>query len=317
MSNESPKLFLAPMLGITDVTFRNIYSGYFSGVDGGISPFIKVNQLGEYKLSKLAELNPKLNSEMEVTPQIMCNSAHAFLSIAKPLIALGYNQINWNLGCPSPMSNTKTLGCGLMPEYDLVDQILESVLSNLQIKISVKTRLGLETSADIVKLSSVFNRYPLEFVAVHPRTGKQGYSGAVALDDFEEALRLICHKVYYSGDINSIQDYQNLTARFPGVKGYLIGRGALRDPTLFAKIRGNSFEGSQLLVTFCRFIEDLANAYFNRDFSKKDVLIRVKLLCFYFSEGQIFPRKQVKAIKKAQSVSEVVEVMGAPLQYYD
>lgn len=310
MNRGRPKLFLAPMLGITDVTFRNTFIKYFKGVDGSFAPFIKVNQLGEYRQSKLEELHPSLNLSMEVIPQIMCNHPKAFIAASQALVNFGYRQVNWNLGCPSPTTNTRALGCGLMPEYELVDRILESVFKDSNLKISVKTRIGLESSIDIIKLSEVFNRYPLDFVVIHPRTGKQGYSGSVDLDTFQRALNILEHKIYYSGDINSVQDYDSLVARFPRVQGYLIGRGALRNPSLFSEINNRVFDDGQLSITFSRFIDELAHAYRRRDFSNKDVMIRIKCLCFFFSEGQSLPRKQVKNIKKAGSIDDILEILG-------
>jgi tRNA-dihydrouridine synthase B len=315
MNQGKPKLYLAPMLGITDVTFRNIYSKYFKGMDGSFAPFIKVNQLGEYKQSKLEELHPSQNLSLEVIPQIMCNHPIAFMAASQALVNFGYRQVNWNLGCPSPTTNTRALGCGLMPEYELVDRILESVFRDSNLKISIKTRLGLESSMDIIKLSEVFNRYPLDFVVIHPRTGKQGYSGTVDLEVFQQALDVLKHKVYYSGDIHSVQDYDSLVTRFPKVQGYLIGRGALRNPSLFSEINSRVFDNGQLFVTFSRFIDELAHAYRRRDFSNKDVMIRIKCLCFFFSEGQSLPRKQVKNIKKAGSIGEILEVLGNSNQY--
>ncbi|MEI8025445.1 MAG: tRNA-dihydrouridine synthase family protein [Pseudomonadota bacterium] len=303
-------MLLAPMLGITDVTFRNVFAKHFSGFDFSYAPFIKVNQNLDFKKSKMAELSPSLNRHMEVIPQIMCNDIAPFLHVSSILADLGYRQVNLNLGCPSPTSSGRGLGCGLMPDLERVDRLLNGVFERCPLKVSIKTRLGLNSSEDISNLIPIFNRYPLDHVVIHPRTGKQGYSGEVDLEGFKKASQQLKTVVCYSGDIKTFQDFQSLRLKIPEVSHFLIGRGALRNPNIFKSIQTSS-EVPLSTKDFSSFILELADQYLEKDISLKDVLIRVKTICYYFASSHSFPAKQIKAIRKSRSMLEVVQSIAA------
>jgi len=303
------RMFLAPMLGITDVTFRNVFAKHFPGFDGSYAPFIKVNQNLDFKKSKMAELSPNLNRQLEVIPQVMCNDVAPFLHVTSILADLGYKQVNLNLGCPSPTSSGRGLGCGLMPDFERVDRLLEGVFQRADLKVSIKTRLGLNSSEDLSSLIPIFNRYPLDHVVIHPRTGKQGYAGEVDLEGFKKASQQLKVPVYYSGDIKTYSDFQSLRLKIPEISNFLIGRGALRDPNIMKSIQLSS-EVPIAMGDFCVFLMELADRYFEKDISLKDVLIRIKTICYYLASNQSFPPKQVKAIRKSSSMLEVLDSIG-------
>lgn len=302
------RIFMAPMLGITDVSFRNVFAKHFPGFDDSYAPFIRVNQNSDFKQSKMAELSPSLNGEIPVIPQIMCNQAEPFLHVISILSDLGYTKVNLNLGCPSPTSSGRNLGCGLMPETDRIDRLLEQVCAKSPLKVSIKTRLGLSSSADILNLAPVFNRYPLDHVVIHPRTGQQGYSGEVDLLGFEAAREKLKSPVYYSGDIKTPEDLVKLKLRFSEISDFLIGRGALRNPKIVESIR-RGVSVAPTASEYDSFLEELSSLYFEKDLSLHDVLFRIKTLCFYFANGQSFPPKQVKAIRKARNMAEIQTVL--------
>ena len=83
----------------------------------------------------------------------------------------------------------------------------------------------------------VLNDYPLKDVTVHPRIGKQVYSGRPNLDKLYEVLQALHHKVIYNGDVCSAFDYGKIRSRFPQIKDIMIGRGVLFNPLLPIQIR--------------------------------------------------------------------------------
>jgi len=56
------------------------------------------------------DILPENNSELNLIPQIMTNDAEEFLFVAKYVQSLGYNELNWNLGCPYPMVTKRCMG---------------------------------------------------------------------------------------------------------------------------------------------------------------------------------------------------------------
>ena len=107
-------------------------------------------------------------------------------------------------------------------------------------KLSIKLRIGLKYPDEVLQLIPIFNRFPLEELIIHPRTGVQMYEGEVDLDMFEQCLGLSKHRVVYNGDIDSFEKFEMLAQRFGSVERWMIGRGLIGNPFLAEKIKFNT-----------------------------------------------------------------------------
>ena len=236
-------LILAPMQGLTELLFRKAYHKCFpNALDYAISPFLSLTHgnLSE-AWKKIDDVIPQANlGSMPVIPQILGKEPAEFVDLANRLYDIGYKEINWNIGCPMRKITAKHRGSGILPYPDEVKAILDTIIPQLRPSLSVKMRLGLYNADEIFKLIPILNDYPLDNITIHPRTGRQQYSGQVDLNTFEEVLPLIHHKVIYNGDICTLGDYHRIHQRFPGIEDFMIGRGVLFDPLLPLKIKSDS-----------------------------------------------------------------------------
>lgn len=233
-------LTLAPMQGLTELMFRKVYEQCFPGaIDKAVSPFLSLthgNLTDAWK--KIDDVQPEANQgSIPVIPQILGKEAAEFADLANRLADIGYDEVNWNIGCPMRRVTSKHRGSGLLPHPDEVQQILEEVVPKLKPRLSVKMRLGLNSSREIFALIPILNQFPLKSVTIHPRTGKQQYGGQVDLETFGQALKEIAHPVVYNGDICTLADYERVRTRYPEVEEVMIGRGILYDPLLPLKIK--------------------------------------------------------------------------------
>ena len=228
-------LILAPMQGLTELLFRKVYSRcYPNAFDLSISPFLSLTH-GNLKdaAKKIEDVLPEQNKgSMPVIPQLLGHETDGFIDLSNRLFDIGYDEVNWNMGCPMRRVAGKHRGSGILPYPDEVREILDTVVPALKPSLSVKIRLGYRSSDEIDNIIPILNDYPLKSVTVHPRIGKQMYSGTPDLDRFEEILPQIKHPVIYNGDVNSVYDYKKIRSRFPMVKDVMIGRGALYNPLL-------------------------------------------------------------------------------------
>ncbi len=103
---------MAPLQGFTDVTFRNVYAGHFSGVDEALAPFIPTMGQRRIKPSRLMDVTSQHNQAIPVTPQILGNTADDFIFLARQLADMGHSLVNWNLGCPHSKIAKKSGGLG-------------------------------------------------------------------------------------------------------------------------------------------------------------------------------------------------------------
>lgn len=228
-------LILAPMQGLTELLFRKAYSRcYPYAFDLSVSPFLSITH-GNLKDAgkKVEDVLPDLNKGlMPVVPQLLGHETDGFIDLANRLYDLGYDEVNWNMGCPMRRVAAKHRGSGILPFPDEVRAILDAVVPAIKPALSVKVRLGYRSPNEIDSIIPILNDYPLNSVTVHPRIGKQMYSGTPDLGRFSEILPLIKHPVIYNGDVNSVYDYKKIRTLFPFVKDVMIGRGALYNPLL-------------------------------------------------------------------------------------
>jgi tRNA-dihydrouridine synthase len=160
--------------------------------------------------------------------------------LANALYNIGCGTVNWNLGCPFPMVVKKGRGAGMLCYPGKVESFLEKTMPALKSKLSIKLRIGLKYPDEVLQIMPIFNRFQLEELIIHPRTGEQMYEGEVDLDIFEQCLGLSKHRVVYNGDIDSLEKLEILSKRFGSVDRWMIGRGLIGNPFLAEKIKFNT-----------------------------------------------------------------------------
>ena len=115
---------------------------------------------------------------------------------------------------------------------------MADITTKANFRLSLKMRLGLHSPDEGRELISRLNHYPIDFLVIHPRLGDELYEGSPHLDLFDEFCQITKHKIVYSGDVFSVEDYQKLSEKFPNVSGWMLGRGLLRNPFLAEEIKG-------------------------------------------------------------------------------
>ncbi len=234
------KLSLAPFRGITLKAYRTAFAGNFEGFDLFYAPFVSGTGRNRIKPSTISDLLNENESSIPCVPQYLGNDPGEMLLLAEVLHDNGYNELNWNLGCPFGRIANKKRGCGLLQWPDEIDRILENYFRSPKLKLSVKTRLGFRHGDEIAGAVQVFNRYPLKNIIIHPRTGAQRYSGKADLLTYHHYMNMSAHPVIYNGDIYSIAQYWKFKELLPGQNEWMLGRGALIDPFLAIRIRGGN-----------------------------------------------------------------------------
>ena len=230
-------LYLAPLRGITDHVFRTTFEQFFGRFDYLMTPFITTVKGREVAESHIKDIIGEENDRKRLIPQILGNDPDDFLLLARHMYRLGYNLINWNLGCPHPQVTRKKRGSGLLSHPDMAARLLDWVIPRLPCALSAKVRLGMDDTNELERLMPVLNGFPLAEVIIHPRTARQGYAGTVDLERFGETAARCRHPVVYNGDILRLEDFRERRGRFPHIERWMIGRGAVRNPFLLESIR--------------------------------------------------------------------------------
>ena len=264
------KIDFAPMEGITGFVFRNAFHQVFSGVDRYYTPFLSPGpDIGIPKRDR-RDILPENNRGVPVVPQILTNRAEDFLKTAELLYDFGYREVNLNLGCPSGTVVAKKKGAGFLSEPALLKNFLDDVFYGASrmmpdLRISVKTRIGVNSPEEFPPLLAMFRQYPMSELIIHPRVRKEQYKGLVHMDVFAGAAKAFegahvsatgaaCSTAVsggavsgsaathgsaasdtiltYNGDIIDCVDILRIGTQFPVVTRVMCGRGLLRNPCL-------------------------------------------------------------------------------------
>ena len=336
------KILFAPLQGYTTGIYRKAHAEIFGGVDAYYAPFLRIENgkprekdlrdleianadCANVKCAGIAEGIARDGNAREI-PQIIANSVDEFKILAEALIAKGYTEIDFNMGCPFPMQVNRHRGAGLLCDIQAVQEIMDEIrkLSSVAngtapIKFSVKMRLGQDSPNEAFALLPILNEAPLTQITLHPRLGKQQYKGAIDFKSFEKFYEENRHPLVYNGDITSVSQICEMERRYPKLAGVMIGRGLLAKPSLAAEYKGmrdincaaplnsdthQNFLGK--LFQMHQVIFDHACKTYQGD---SQILSHVQSFWEYLEPS--VPKKIFKKIKKAGKLSEYQEAIMA------
>lgn len=298
------KIYFAPMEGITGYIYRNAHSRIFGGVDTYFTPFIVANQTRNLKTRERRDALPENNTGLNIVPQILGHRVEDVIYTAESMKEMGYKEINLNLGCPSATVVTKGRGAGMLEDKVRLDNFLDELytrLSDSELKISLKTRLGMYEEEEINALMNIYNKYPVSELIIHARVREDFYNGFPRYEAFDRALKVSKAPVIYNGDIFAPIDYDNIIKNYPEASGVMIGRGLLINPALAREIRG----GDALKIDeFRAFHDEIFRSYYSEFDGNINVLHKMKELWAYWGRMFTDGNKALKQIKKARKINE-------------
>lgn len=264
-------LTLAPMQGLTEVMFRSAYEECFPGaMDSSVAPFVSLTHGNCGGREQLADILPEYNEgSIRVIPQILGHELEEFVRMANCMGDLGYEEVNWNIGCPMRRIAAKHRGSGILPYPTEIREVLENVIPRIKPRLSVKMRLGHRSPDEIFDIIPILNDYPLASVTIHGRTGKQQYGGSVDKERVLRAAAMLKAPFIYNGDITTTYDYQDILSKSKKqdskLAAVMIGRGILYDPTLPLKIKGIEGDYTQMTHRFVSTLYDTIERNFVSD----------------------------------------------------
>ena len=295
------KFSFAPLEGIGQHIYRSTHAALFPGADRYYAPFIAPDGSGNCKKGDIRDVLPENNSGLSLIPQILTNSAPAFIKVADELYEMGYGEVNLNVGCPSPTVVTKYKGAGMLRDLNSLDAFLSEIFEHCRGKISVKTRVGMESAVEFPAILELYNRYPIAELIIHARTKAGLYSSDIEWQAYEYAAEHSRAPLCYNGSINSEADFSELLRRFPDTGHIMLGRGLLANPALIRRLQGGqALQCSEFKGFHDAYLAKLLESGLSPHFA----LSRMKELWHYMSLRFSDCEKQLKALNKSKTLSD-------------
>lgn len=294
------KYYLAPMEGLTTYVYRTAFHRHYGGIDKYFTPFLANRRMSSREKN---DILPEHNEGLNTVPQILTNRADEFLTLAGELARYGYETVNLNLGCPSGTVVSRNRGAGFLRTPLELEHFLDEIFEKCPLRLSVKTRIGMEEPSEWTPLLALFARYPLEELIIHPRLQREGYSGHPHTDAFLAAAGQLSCPLCYNGDIFSAADLQRLCAASPTTDTVMLGRGVLRNPRLPAQLRGEPAHPSDA-ARLRAFHDELLERYQKIMSGDTNTLYKMKDLWTFMIESFDTDGSYLKRIKKADRLTE-------------
>lgn len=247
-----PHISVAPMMDWTDRHDR-----YFLRL---IAPDIKLytemitaQALKHGDVAHLLKFHP---SEKYLALQLGGSDSKLLAEAAKLGEDWGYDEINLNVGCPSPRVSKGRFGACLMLEPKLVAECIAAMQSSVTVPVTVKCRIGVDQQDSYESLHafiSLITQAGCKTFIVHAR--KAWLSGLSPKENRE--IPPLCYEVVHrvkkdfpelniilNGGIKTLAD---IDAQLPHVDGLMIGRAAYHNPYFLAEIQAKYFPNKEIL----------------------------------------------------------------------
>lgn len=231
---EYGNVFLAPMAGVTEVGFRTVCK--MAGADLTYTEMVNANALmhNSNKTKDLLITNP---IEKPVAVQIFGHDENIMAEVCASELLEKFDLIDINFGCPAPKIVKNGDGSALLNDLNKVYKIVSSCVKAANKPITCKFRIGFFKGQNVAKeMARVCEDAGAKMITVHGRTREQMYAGAVDYETIANVKSCVKIPVVGNGDVFDIDSYQIMLQT--GVDGVLVGRGALGNPNIFAKLKG-------------------------------------------------------------------------------
>lgn len=219
-------VFLAPMAGVTDVSFRYICSKF--NVGAKVTEMISAKGLmyNDKKTLKLMEMH---DNEFPRIVQIFGSEEEVLKQTIMKINKLDYvDIIDFNIGCPAPKVVKNGDGAELLLNVDKIESLITQMMSVTQKPITVKMRIGY-TSNNIVAIdvAKICEKCGIAAITIHGRTKQDLYTGKVNLDVIKKVKESVNIPVIGNGDIIDINSAIEMF-EYTKVDAIMIGRASMR-----------------------------------------------------------------------------------------
>lgn len=229
-------LFLAPMEDVTDIGFRQLCKRF--GASMVYTEFVSAEALVRSIKSTVNKLNIS-DDERPVGIQIYGRDTDAMVEAARIVEEAHPDVIDLNFGCPVKKVAGKGAGAGMLQNIPLMLDITRQVVKAVHTPVTVKTRLGWDSSHLIITdLAEQLQDCGIQALTIHGRTRAQMYTGSADWTLIGEVKRnpRIHIPIIGNGDITSPEEAERAFNDY-GVDAVMVGRATFGRPWIFKEMR--------------------------------------------------------------------------------
>lgn len=293
-------IVFAPIAGFSEVGFRHLCAKFGAGLTYTELVSAKGLVFGNKGTEELIATTP---IQTPCAVQLFGSDPEFMYKASKDDRLKKFDIIDINMGCPVRKVFGNGDGSALMANPSLITEIVQAVSEGAKRPVTVKMRSGIEIGKPLaVECAIAAQKGGASAVTVHPRYREQYYSGDCDYSIIRDVKNAVDIPVIANGNITDAQSLENVR-EITGADGFMIGRGALGRPYIFAELRGEKpeIDVKSLIYEHISVLRE-----FMADFTVANVM---KLqLCYYARGG-----KNAKAVRveigKAKSLDDTFRII--------
>ena len=223
----------APMAGVSDRPYRRL--ARIHGAALAVSEMISANPALRHSSESLRRIDHS-GETGPISIQLLGADPLQMAEAAKFNVDRGANIIDINMGCPSKKVCNRRVGSALLRHEILVGQILDAVVSAVDVPVTLKIRTGWDPDQrNGVRIAKIAESAGVSALSVHGRTRQCKFHGPVEYQTIKQIKREVGIPVIANGDIDSPQKAKRVL-EYTQADGIMIGRAAQGQPWLFGRI---------------------------------------------------------------------------------
>ncbi|HUS94015.1 MAG TPA: tRNA-dihydrouridine synthase family protein [Patescibacteria group bacterium] len=251
---------LAPMAGFSDVPHRELCRQFGSAMN--YSEFVAAEEIVNNSKTAMSLLD-FVSDDKPMVFQIFGNDPQIILRAAQQIEPLGPDIIDINMGCSTRRVSGRGAGVGMMLNPQMITETFRLLTKHLQIPITGKIRLGWDRRRNYLEVARILEDNGAALIAIHPRTKEQKYSGPAEWRAIYEIKNMVSIPVLGNGDVRTVADVDRMK-EITGCDAVMIGRGAIGNPWLFARIDNNHLLWKEYAFTIRIHLQKMQHFYGDR-----------------------------------------------------
>ncbi|MCK5107434.1 MAG: tRNA dihydrouridine synthase DusB [Nanoarchaeota archaeon] len=270
------KVFLAPMMNITDPAFRLLCRENGAGLV--YTELTSVNSIvaKEKEIKNFVEFSEK---ERPIAIQLFGSDKELLIRAAK-IVEPYFDIIDYNMGCPSAKITKQMAGAALLQKPKIVRDLLSSLVDAVDKPVTLKIRAGVDKPDKFLKIAEIAEETGIQMITLHARTLEQGYSGEADWSLIKKLKENVSIPVVGNGDIQTPEDAKKMLEE-TGCDYVMIGRAARGDHFIFKQandfLKTGKYDDYDRIEGFRKYLKYAKK--FNINFSA------VRAQAMYFTKG--------------------------------
>jgi len=297
-------LFLAPMEGFTNVSFRkNLIKYEEIGLFSEMIPSTSLSKSRNY----CKDLIYRDNSETNLTYQLFGNDPKNFVN-AVITLEPNADAYNINSGCPVEKVISQGAGCALLKRKNRIYSIIKEMRKVTEKPITLKIRTGYTKAAHLDY--DLLRSFGCDAIFIHARTCKQKYAGNVDYNFLKEAKDKSTIPIIGNGDLCNLKSLNEMYEN-TNVDGFMIGRACLHNPAIFRDLVQNK-NYDLWATTISKNEKELFLRNYYNDLVKYDIKTpfnKLKTLSMFMFRFSANAKKTREFLVKTKSEKELFEVI--------